>query len=567
LIRHLEVDGVPTVLTATSGPMHAGLSFRVGRADETLARSGITHLIEHLALYPLGLADYHYNGVTGSISTSFHIQGSESDITGFLTRVCDSLNGLPVQRMAVEKEILRTEAAGRKSGVTEPLARWRYGARDYGVSSYPEWGNSALVPDDLVAWLAKYFTRDNAVLWIAGDDVPAGLSLRLPSGVRQPPPAVSSALPVTPAYFPGSSRAVAWDTVVAPSAPARVFAAVLEREMFRSLRQEGGLSYTVQTDYDLRGDGMAVITAVADGLPDKLDAVLGGFVDVLATMKVGRIDDDDVKAVVAKGIEALSASDAQAARLPAYAISLLASRPQQTNEQLVEELRKVTTDDVTQAAAEALQGGLLMTPDHLRADWAGFVEAPSTSDTVVTGTSYRSLGSENVTVIVGANGASLLAGDDKITVHYDECAALLAWPDGGRVLIGNDAISLRVEPTLYGGLGAAVPWIDSGVPADRRVELPARDPEEIPSPKAASAPEGKLSAASVQGGRGRAIFQLVVLWPMLPIFGGLALLFTIASLVEPKDRGVNIGFMIFSYAVVALMIVGIVRATRRLRAR
>ena len=55
--------------------MHAGLIFRVGRADETLARPGITHLLEHLALHRHGLADYHYNGATGRAITHFHIAG------------------------------------------------------------------------------------------------------------------------------------------------------------------------------------------------------------------------------------------------------------------------------------------------------------------------------------------------------------------------------------------------------------------------------------------------------------------------------------------------------------
>ena len=59
---------------------------------------------------------------------------------------------------------------------------WRHGARDYGVAAYPEWGLPAITADDLRAWAARYFTRDNAVLWVAGDRVPAGLRLHLPAG-------------------------------------------------------------------------------------------------------------------------------------------------------------------------------------------------------------------------------------------------------------------------------------------------------------------------------------------------------------------------------------------------
>lgn len=41
-------------------PSDAGrVVVRVGRADETLPESGVSHLVEHLALHRLGLTDYH----------------------------------------------------------------------------------------------------------------------------------------------------------------------------------------------------------------------------------------------------------------------------------------------------------------------------------------------------------------------------------------------------------------------------------------------------------------------------------------------------------------------------
>ncbi len=48
--RRTVLDGVPTYYAAIDGPFTATLAFRVGRADETLLRSGLTHLIEHLAM-------------------------------------------------------------------------------------------------------------------------------------------------------------------------------------------------------------------------------------------------------------------------------------------------------------------------------------------------------------------------------------------------------------------------------------------------------------------------------------------------------------------------------------
>lgn len=57
--RRIEVDGIPVLLAPSAGQMRAGLMFRVGRADETLATNGVTHLVEDLAPHRHGTADYH----------------------------------------------------------------------------------------------------------------------------------------------------------------------------------------------------------------------------------------------------------------------------------------------------------------------------------------------------------------------------------------------------------------------------------------------------------------------------------------------------------------------------
>ncbi|MFD8129317.1 insulinase family protein, partial [Streptomyces mirabilis] len=285
-IHHTEVDGIPTLFAYATGPMRAGLVFRVGVADETLAGAGITHLVEHLALHRQGLADYHFNGATKAAFTHFHVEGAEHEIVAYLDGVCTSLLDLPMERLETEKEILRTEEAGREPG---QLPLWRYGAQGYGLVSYPEWGVRGLRPDDVREWAGTWFTRDNAVLWIAGERLPAGLSLKLPAGRRRPMPAVTSALPTAPAYFSDGKGGVLLDAVVTDTTAARLYAGVLERALSRSLRQEGGYSYTAASDYTSRRDGFATVTAFADALPAKQDAVLGGFVDVLAGLQVGRI--------------------------------------------------------------------------------------------------------------------------------------------------------------------------------------------------------------------------------------------------------------------------------------
>lgn len=564
-MKQLDVDGVPAVFGPTTGPMHAGLVFRVGFADEPLARHGITHLIEHLALHSTGVTDYHYNGATGVEFTYFHMQGTETDVVAFLHNVCASLRELPMSRLATEKQILRTEAGGRGTAMIESLALWRYGARAHGVAGYPEWGLHAITPDDLQAWATTYFSRQNAALWIAGDAVPAGLRLDLPDGVRRPPVPPVSALPVRPAYFTGNGHGVGWTSVVRRETRSVVFAEVLERQMYRSLRQTDGVSYTVQTDYEPHADGRATITALADALPEKREAALGGMVDLLAAMRIGRIDPADVTTVVNQRRESLGHAEKQGARLPGQALNLLTSAPLITAEELDEELRAVTAADVAGVAVAAWSEGLLCTPQGTTADWAGYAAAPDASEAEVPGTAYPSLEAPSGRLVVGDLGASVSDGTSRATVRYDALAAMLAWPDGARQLIGDDGMVVRLEPTLYRDARLAVPYLDRVVPRENRVDMPAREAGQIPFPRPA-APAAGVPAMSARD-RTRIIIGVVQNGVVAAFFSALTVFMVIGTITDPTDRGASIGPGILFALVAGLCLRRTIRVARRLRRR
>ncbi|WP_433529412.1 M16 family metallopeptidase [Micromonospora sp. CA-263727] len=564
MIQQLETDGVPTLLAPTGGPMRAGLTFRVGTADETLARHGITHLLEHLALAPLGIADYHFNGATAPIFTTFHMHGSEQDIATFLTAVCANLADLPTGRLSVEKDILRTEWSSQGGATSDDIALWRYGARDFGLSSYPEWGLDRLTAEELREWAARWFTRENAVLWIAGDRVPEGLRLALPTGARQPVPVASSALPTTPAYFVAGAQAVVLDAVLRRRAAVGVFADVLERELFRALRQETGLSYTTSTGFEPRGDGQVTLRAVADALAEKQDAVLGGFVDVLAKLRVGRIEQRDLDAAVAKRVEALAATEVDAARLPGYAINLLTGERNRSLDEHRAELKAVTLAELHEVAQEVCASALLMVPTGTRADWAGFTAAPTASETVAAGTTHYSRDDDSQ-LRIGPEGASYLGDGSRLTVSYAECAVMLAWPDGARQLIGPDAIVLHIEPTLFDLHPTAMQAIDAGVPADRQVTMPSRDPETIPQPRAVR--EIRDYLARPKRPWWEAPLMLLSGLATLTV-GGFTLLLTLAMFVDPELDGemwmwgvVAVGWLLA--VILALPIVLLARGRRR----
>ncbi|MFI7552810.1 M16 family metallopeptidase [Micromonospora sediminimaris] len=561
MIQHLETDGVPTLLAPTGGPMRAGLTFRVGTADETLARHGITHLLEHLVLAPLGTADYHFNGATGPTFTTFHMQGSAPDIATFLTSVCANLTELPTGRLEVEKDILRTEWSSRGSAAIDDIPLWRHGARDHGLSSYPEWGLGRLTAEDLRQWAARWFTRENAVLWIAGDRVPEGLRLDLPAGTRQPVPAASSALPTTPAYFVHGSRAVVLDAVVRRRTSANVFAEVLERELFRALRQDAGLSYTIGSGYEPRGDGQAHLRALADSLAEKQDAVLGGFIDVLAKLRVGRIEQSDLDAVVAKRIDMYATAEADATRLPAYAFNLLTGEPNRTIDEQLAQLKAVTLADLHEVAQEAYASALLMVPNGTSADWAGFTAAPTSSESTVAGTTYRARDDDS-RLLIGTEGVSHLSAGGTLTVTYADCAGMLAWPDGARQLIGHDAIVLHIEPTLFDTRPAAMQVIDSGVPIDRQITMPPRDPESIPQPRTLREARERLTRPKRAGWE---VLLMVLSGLATLVVGGFTLLLTIGMLISPtaeEDVAVLWGAVVIGWLLTVILALPIVLLTR-----
>lgn len=482
-MNRYEIDGVPVLFVKSTGPTRAGLMFRVGRADEPLPLAGITHLVEHLALHRHGLLDHHANANVGTTVTHFYTSGTAAEVSAFFDKLCGSLADLPMQRLAVEKEILRTEASGRGGGVNGSLPLWRYGAQGYGLVSYHEFGLNRATAEDLRAWTAENFTRDNAVFWLSGEEIPAELRLSLPAGTRRPLPPPSSALRDTPAYFHAEADGVVMDTLVPRGMAAQIFTAVLERALYRELRLEGGVSYTATTDYSPRGDDMAVLTAYADALTEKQTAALHGFVDVFKHLAKTGVSAEELEVVRVKALESLDHPEFDRARLPAAAIDLLTGHGLRSVDQIADEVRAVTAAEVSQVAEISYANALLQVPRGVSAETIGFAPAPSTSDAAVSGSRHSSRGDDERTLVIGADGISVVAKSGQVlTVRYADCVARLRWPDGATAFIGRDGIVVTVEPTLFRVDDTTLAGLGGALPDSLTVPMPERSPERIPQP-------------------------------------------------------------------------------------
>ncbi len=485
-VETFDVDGVPTLFVRTSGPTRAVLMFRVGQADETLAERGVTHLLEHLALFGLDLADLHANGATDQTMTCFPIHGSESDVIDFLREVCTGLTDPPLHRLAVEKDILRVEDGGRARSAAHDLAVWRYGARSYGLAAFPELGLPGLDAEALNRWSRRWFTRGNAVLAVVGERMPVGLRLPLLDGPRMPAPEPSNALARTPAWFHGAPDGIAFDLLVPRTSAAPVFGEALRRALFRTLRQEHGHSYAATAGYSPRDADVATVIGCADMLPGRDRPVTAAVLQVLDKLAHWPDRHDDLDAIRAMRLDEWDRPEKAEAMVVAHGMNLLWGHPTLTLAQMREEIRALTGADIRACARAGMRTILLSVPPEAEVGRVDFTYLHAGSSQTVSGRRYRAWDDRHTELVIGTDGVMLTSALGVATVLFDGCAAKLDWPDGARTLVGADGITVVIEPTLFRLRREDLARLDE-VLAHVAAPCLERSAEHIPRPRSARA--------------------------------------------------------------------------------
>jgi zinc protease len=475
---------VPVFWTESGDEMTAALVFRVGRADEALARGGITHMIEHLALHPLGVsARMHHNGQVDAVTTTFVTRGSPAEVTAFFDAVCAGLRELPMERLEAERQVLRTEADQRRPAFSDPLFIERYGADTYGLVAYPEFGIGAFQPDDLRAWAGQYFTRGNAAMWIAGGSPPDDLRLDLPDGPAMPPPKPAGSEPQTPGWVNAPVQGVGWSGLVRRSFAAQVYASVLHDRLLQELRHKQGLAYSPSVVYAIRDQDMAHLIAATDGLEEVHPILVSAFIRELERLEATGITDDELLSTVEALRTGAETSRGAAGRVVGAAHNAIMGRPVTSAASARENLAAVSVADVHEVAKEAYGSSLFVLPPRREPFRAGFTALGVSSGTAVAGRQIRCADYplDRARLVIGEDGVSLVRGQAVDTVRYDQCAALLRWLDGGRRLIGRDGVVIRIEPTLW-HLKDHAAHLEEKVGADQSVTMPYRPSEKVPRP-------------------------------------------------------------------------------------
>lgn len=479
-----SVGSVRTFWAPMNGQMRATLTFRVGWADETLPQCGLTHMVEHLVLSPLGQPTFDFNGVTTAETTTFYCSGEEQQVAGFLRSVAANITAPALDRLEVERRMLRAEACHANSGIVAVHDMWRWGAQGHGLAAYDEYGLFGVAPEQVQAWLRHYFTADNASLWVAGGSL-EGLELDLPAGERRPAVIVRERATASPAYFPGQVSTVSMSAEVPVGQWAGLVGWLLERRLMARLRYDEGVTYGVQVDVSNCGLDLRRVVVVIDGLSDHLAAVARGAAEVVNALATAGPTQGELDEWVTKMGQSSQEPWAVMGELSRRAQDHLYAVPDRSREQIDDEARALTPDDLRRTFAGLLPSLLWCVPQGVEVP--GVAPVPNGSPDRISGTRFRppngfpqtqylDVSDEGITVV------QEMADEWAVTVRWTQCAAVLAYDDGTRAIIGLDGyrITLLAEEwarydKLLGRLDPLVPpqaWSPQGTLPQREAPLP-----------------------------------------------------------------------------------------------
>lgn len=491
-VQWTEVDGVPTVWADVGGPLRVSLGFRCGIANETMPRRGITHLVEHLALFGMHDRPYRLNGAVDLTRTSFYATGDDDEMTEFLASVCTALGALPSDRVEVERNILRAEADGRGTTYRDTLLYWRYGAQAHGLAPVEELGLRWLDATAVQWWAGQRFTRQNAVLVLSGPP-PAGLWLPLADGDAHPAVEPEVVEPIVPGWATANGCGVAMSAVV-PSSPAAGLACrFVDEELGRVLRFERGITYTVGGAYERITAGSSHAVFSVESEQSRHAELTEAFVEVLERVAAEGPSQEYLDRSLAQVERALRDEEEEfvVGHMDRQAAQYLLGGPRRSVADVLAETHRVTRDDVATALRAIEESALYLLPPHGELPESRYRMMTTGSFSAVHGDWYRST-VDDEQLVVGAEGISRVDGDRIATVRWAEAVGGMWWNDGSRSVLGKDGFRVLVVPADWQNGADAVRRIDASMPPGLMVAMgdggPKPKPWRGPPPKAPRKP-------------------------------------------------------------------------------
>ncbi len=507
------VSGVPTLCAPATDIFAIGVEFGVGRGDETFPQTGITHLVEHLAFPRERHLRVDANATVRTATTGFWLSGrNRSTVLDLLATISERLAALPMDEIESERETLRVESRSRATSVVETAMLLRLGARGPGLSALDDNALITCTPSEIRSWAEQWFALNNVTMWMVGepgDDV--RLALRSgPTISRAAPPAGSEV--VLPALYSAAPQGgVTITFTTAASDDVRLGVMVAEQMLMRRLRFDQPLISSVVTDVVLLAGGRCHVTLTAkcqQGNESDVASEMLRVVDEIAGYGPPADEfDDHIEVVRRSRIDDIRG---------------LAEQRAGGIDPLVGWIEP-TVASVSAAFRDAVTSLLVMVPPGTRVERGGLEPYPMFSSQQLSGTTFRTKGgflrrrgSMDQTIVVAAEGISIIGPAGAVTVLFADCAGMLTWADGTRALWGNDGFHVTIDPRNWRNGEEIVAALDAGVPAHRVVPMDrgaARVEIVAPTPADRAKPNAQDDSRSTAGTHLRTDETLVAVLP------------------------------------------------------
>lgn len=395
-------------------------------------------------------------------------------MSGLLTDVAHALCELPLDRLEVERRVLRTEeSSSGASGPPAVLLGLRYGPQGHGLLDYRELGLHQLGPDEVSAWARERFTSGNAAVWLSGPP-PDDLSLPLAPGGAFAPPELEP-LPglALPAHVDRGSGGVAVGLLVERTSAATTFLRIAAERVHEQLRMTAGLTYSVGADYLPLTKDFAHVTLGADCLDEHATAVRDGMLDVLAALAEDgptQRELDDAAADTRRWVD----PSALTGLLDQATTDELFGKEPKSLASLIAEVEALAPGDISSLLQEALRTAILVAPTGATAPGRGYVAYDLGAAPRPEGRTYTAVGhrpwSRKPTLVGGEDGIALVqAHEPDVVVPFASCVAAVRRDDGAVSLLARDGSSIEFVPAWVRGGDELLALVERRVPSERVV--------------------------------------------------------------------------------------------------
>lgn len=457
--------------------------FRVGPIDERLKTSGITHLVEHLALDPLRHRDHAFNGAVHIDYTAFWAAGTADQITTFLLDLCRSLVDLPTDRLDAEARVLAAESqALTGSNYTDILRTW-YGPNGPGLIGSPEYGLSWVGPTHVGGWAATHFTASNALLTLTAPPPPQ-LSLNLPLGDYVPvemPPDDAGFRPEGQVKLRSQPAGVCLGTVAVRSVPLVMAVRIIGHRLRERLRHELGLVYSVQASYEPLSAYEAFVYIGTDCEPLSNDRVSEAFMSEVRSLASDGPTADEMKRANEEQPATVDVTGTMRSELNRLAHDELLGHSMIDVTEAASMRAAATSESVRAAFSDATARCLVIPSDAYD---KGLRPRPHRDQAPFAGKQYRARRQSEGPIsrlIIGDEGISAFADGRCISIAYRDL--VLVTRDGSRVrhLYSRTGSWIELDAASWWRGNNVIEALDAKIPPDALIPMGQSDERRAPA--------------------------------------------------------------------------------------